>query len=69
VAVKVSKPGQDLRFDVPAVGPETVDVCVGAGIIVLALEAGKTLLLDRDTLLAKARTTSLLVVGIRADGI
>jgi DUF1009 family protein len=68
VAVKVSKPGQDLRFDVPAVGPETVDVCVSAGIAVLALEAGKTLLLDRDTLLTKARATSLLVVGIRTDG-
>jgi DUF1009 family protein len=62
-----SKPGQDLRFDVPAVGPETVDVCVSAGIAVLALEAGKTLLLDRDTLLTKAREASFLMVGIRAD--
>ena len=54
VAVKVSKPGQDLRFDVPAVGPETVAVCREPGIAVLALEAGKTLLLERDALLAAA---------------
>ena len=46
VVVKVSKPDQDLRFDVPAVGPETVAVCREAGIAVLAVEAGKTLLLD-----------------------
>ena len=43
VAVKVSKPKQDLRFDVPAVGPATVAVCREAGVVVLALEAGKTL--------------------------
>src|SRR5262249_13664696 len=43
VAIKVSKPGQDLRFDVPAVGPETIAVCREAGIAVLALEAGRTL--------------------------
>ncbi|MGH3054479.1 MAG: LpxI family protein, partial [Gaiellaceae bacterium] len=50
VVVKVSKPQQDLRFDVPAVGPETVRVCTAAGVAVLALEAGKTLLHDKDEL-------------------
>jgi DUF1009 family protein len=67
VAVKVSKPGQDLRFDVPAVGRETVDVCQAAGIAVFALEAGKTLLLEREALLAAARSAGLLIVGVRAD--
>jgi UDP-2,3-diacylglucosamine hydrolase len=67
VAVKVSKPGQDLRFDVPAVGRETVDVCQSAGIAVLALEAGKTLLLDRETFLAAARAADLIVIGITTD--
>jgi DUF1009 family protein len=67
VAVKVSKPGQDLRFDVPAVGRETIDVCQAAGIAVLALEAGKTLLLERDALVAAARAAALVVVGVRAD--
>lgn len=67
VAVKVSKPGQDLRFDVPAVGPATVAVCRCAGICVLALEAGKTLLLERETFLAEAEAADLAVVGVRVD--
>lgn len=68
VAVKTSKPGQDLRFDVPAVGPETVTVCTAAGISVLALEAGKTLLLERDLFLARAGEAGLAVVGVSGDG-
>ena len=68
VAVKVSKPGQDLRFDVPAVGPATVAVCREAGVAVLALEAGKTLLLEREALLAAASAADLAIVGVRADG-
>ena len=67
VAVKVSKPGQDLRFDVPAVGPATVAVCRQAGIAVLALEAGRTLLLERARLLADAAAADLAIVGVRAD--
>jgi hypothetical protein len=68
VAVKVSKPGQDLRFDVPAVGPATVAVCRAAGIAVLALEAGRTLLLERETLLQAAAAADLAMVGVRTDG-
>lgn len=67
VAVKVSKPGQDLRFDVPAVGPRTPETCREAGIAVLALEAGKTLLLERPVFLASAAAAELAVVGIRGD--
>jgi len=67
VAVKVSKPGQDLRFDVPAVGPATVAICRAAGVAVLALEAGRTLLLERERLLADAAAADLAVVGVRAD--
>ncbi|MGD9762990.1 MAG: LpxI family protein [Candidatus Binatia bacterium] len=67
VAVKVSKPHQDLRFDVPAVGPETIAVCRAAGIAVLALEAGRTLLLERERLLADAAEAGIAVVGVRAD--
>ncbi|MFN8642160.1 MAG: UDP-2,3-diacylglucosamine diphosphatase LpxI [Candidatus Binatia bacterium] len=66
VAVKVSKPTQDLRFDVPAVGPATVAVCRAAGIAVLALEAERTLLLERERLLADAAAADLAVVGVRA---
>jgi DUF1009 family protein len=67
VAIKVSKPGQDLRFDVPAVGPATVIACRNAGICVLALEAGKTLLLERESFLAEAEAADLAVVGVRID--
>lgn len=64
VVVKVSKPEQDLRFDVPAVGPETVRVCRATQIAVLALEAGKTLLLDKDELLRLAEDAGLVIVGV-----
>lgn len=42
---KVSKPNQDFRFDVPVVGPETVEVAAGAGAVAIAIEARRTLLL------------------------
>jgi hypothetical protein len=67
VAVKVSKPGQDLRFDVPAIGPSTVAVCQAAGIVVLALEAGRTLLLERAALLEAADRSGLTIVGVQKD--
>lgn len=46
--VKVSKPNQDFRFDVPVVGPQTIETCAGAGVGGIAIEAGKTLLLEMD---------------------
>jgi DUF1009 family protein len=64
VVVKVSKPQQDLRFDVPAVGADTPDVCAECGVAVLALEAGKTLLLDKEELLRKADANGLAIVGV-----
>ena len=67
VVVKVSKPQQDLRFDVPAVGPETVRVCMQAGVAVLALEAGKTLLLDKADLIQEAERGDLCIVGVDTD--
>lgn len=68
VVVKVSKPQQDLRFDVPAVGPETVRQCSRAGVAVLAVEAGKTLVLDRDEAVALAEAGGLAIVGVEAGG-
>jgi DUF1009 family protein len=49
VMVKVSKPNQDMRFDVPVIGVETIRVAAASGVRVIAVEAGKTLLLERDT--------------------
>ena len=66
VVVKVSKPQQDLRFDVPAVGLETVRVCTAAGVAVLAVEAGKTLLLDKDEVVRLADAHGLGIVGVDA---
>lgn len=48
VAVKVAKEKHDLRFDIPCIGAHTLRSCAEAGIAVLAMEAGKTLLLDQE---------------------
>jgi DUF1009 family protein len=48
VLVKVSKPNQDFRFDVPVIGPQTIENCAEAGIIAIGIEAGKTLLLEKE---------------------
>jgi DUF1009 family protein len=45
--VKVSKPAQDFRFDVPVVGPQTIETCVASGVKAIAVEARRTLLLDK----------------------
>jgi DUF1009 family protein len=48
VAVKVAREGHDMRFDIPCVGERTLNVCADAGVAVLALEAGRTLVLEED---------------------
>jgi DUF1009 family protein len=64
VVVKVSKPQQDLRFDVPAIGPETARICGETGVAVLAVESGKTLVLDGDDLRRAAEDAGLSIVGV-----
>ena len=66
IVVKVSKPNQDIRFDVPVIGCETLEVASVAGIAVLAIEAGKTLLLDKDTVIALAREKQVTIYGYKA---
>ncbi len=46
--VKVSKPNQDFRFDVPVIGPQTIETCAAAGVASIAIEAGRTLLLEKE---------------------
>lgn len=65
VVVKVSKPQQDLRFDVPAVGIETIRVLHESGGAVLAVEAGKTIILEREELLQEADRLGVAVVAVR----
>jgi UDP-2,3-diacylglucosamine hydrolase len=65
VVVKVSKPNQDLRFDVPVVGCETLEVAYAAGVKVIAVEAGKTLLLDKDAVKALAEEKQITLYGYK----
>lgn len=64
VVVKVSKPGQDMRFDVPVVGAKTIEVMSRSNATTLAVDAGKTLLFERDKLLEAADKAGIAVVGI-----
>jgi DUF1009 family protein len=66
--VKVAKPRQDMRFDVPVVGTGTVEAMREAGARVLALEAGRTLLLDKDRFLAEADDAGVAVWGMEEEG-
>ena len=64
VVVKVSKPQQDLRFDVPAVGVDTINVLHELKGAVLAIEAGKTILLEKEELLREAERKGIVVVAV-----
>lgn len=64
VVVKVQKPQQDTRFDLPAVGPATVSALRAAGCSALAIEAGRTLVLDREELAAAADAAGIAVEGV-----
>jgi DUF1009 family protein len=64
VVVKRSKPQQDMRFDLPAVGPRTIEVMASVKASVLAIEAGRTILLDREIMLEKAKSARIAIVGI-----
>ena len=63
VMVKVAKPNQDMRFDVPVIGVETLCVAAGAKLRVIAVEAGKTLLLERDTIVDLANRSKISIVA------
>jgi DUF1009 family protein len=64
VVVKVSKPNQDMRFDVPVVGIKTIQVMHQSNATVLAVDAGKTLLFDRQNLIAEADQAGIAIVGM-----
>ena len=61
--VKVAKPQQDMRFDVPVIGVKTIETMIEAGASCLSVEAGRTLLFDREALLARAAEAGIAVVG------
>ena len=64
VVVKVSKPCQDMRFDVPVVGRKTVQVMQESNATVLAVDAGKTLLFDRQHLIEDADRCGIAIVAV-----
>ena len=70
VVVKVKKPDQDFRFDLPAIGPKTIESMQEARAAVLAVEAGQALLFDRETVISQAEKAGIVVVGVQegADG-
>jgi hypothetical protein len=61
--VKVAKPQQDMRFDVPTIGLGTIQSLIAAGAKVLAIEAGKTIVVDRNEVVALADKHGLTIVS------
>lgn len=66
--VKVAKPQQDMRFDVPTVGPQTIRTMTAAGATMLAIETGRTILLDETETLTLADRAGIAIVAFGPDG-
>jgi DUF1009 family protein len=62
--VKVAKPRQDMRFDVPVIGLKTIEAMEQAQATCLAIEAERTLIFDRDTVLLRANTAGIAIVAV-----
>ena len=65
--VKVAKPQQDMRFDVPTVGLQTLQTMLDAGGKVLAIEADRTIILDQPSLIDFANRHGMVVVALQTD--
>ena len=65
--VKVSKPDQDMRFDVPVVGPDTIRNAAESNVDVIAVEAGKTLLLGREELMNECQRLKISLVAVKCS--
>jgi len=64
VVVKVSKPRQDMRFDVPVIGTKTIEVMRRANAMALAIDAGRTLLFDREALIREADAAGIAIQAL-----
>ena len=67
ILAKVSKPDQDLRFDVPVLGPHTIDVCAEAGVHGIVVEAGLTLLLGKDEIFQRCQDRKVTLHGLASS--
>lgn len=65
--VKVSKPKQDMRFDVPVIGPATISSAAEAGVDVIGVEAGKALILAMDEVIRLCQTLKVSLVAVKAE--
>ena len=65
VVVKVKKPNQDFRFDLPAIGPKTIQSMQDVQASVLAVEAGQALLFDRQDVITLANKAKIIILGIQ----
>lgn len=68
VVAKAARPHQDERFDLPAVGLQTIETMAAGRAAVLAVEAGRTLVLDREACVALAERTGIAIVSVAPDG-
>jgi DUF1009 family protein len=66
VFIKTAKPSQDLRLDLPTVGPDTLRAAVAAGVHLTAIEAGRTLVVERAQTCAIAETNGMVIAGLPA---
>jgi DUF1009 family protein len=66
--VKVAKPRQDLRFDIPVLGLDSLDIFSEAGVSAVAVEAGATIIFDKDEFLRRADAMKLAIVGLPPAG-
>jgi len=64
VVVKFAKPTQDMRFDVPTVGLRTIETMSKVGARVLALEAGRSLIVDEEKVVARADAAGIVIIGL-----
>ncbi len=67
VLIKLAKRGQEQRVDLPTIGPDTVAGCRDAGFAGIAIEAGRSLMVERDTTIATADAAGMFLLGLRPD--
>ena len=70
IVVKVKKPNQDIRFDLPAIGSTTIESMIAVNAAVLAVETGQALLFDKEAVVSQANKAGIVVVGVEelSDG-
>ncbi|MEA2060482.1 MAG: UDP-2,3-diacylglucosamine diphosphatase LpxI [Thermodesulfobacteriota bacterium] len=69
VVVKLSKPNQDLRFDLPSSGTQTIKTMQESGASLLVLEAGKTIAFDREEMVRQANSHNISIIALDEDGV